>query len=218
MPIWSRLFSHFLFALFVLLIGVVCPVLGQEEWDEDEEPPPTEESPQVDWDDYMSTFYAPGDQTFFINLGITIPTVFYGKEGKLDHNLTLGGTGFLAYQYYNTAHVFIGGEIGGMFCGTKAGNMLFMVPMGLRLGYQFVVGRFEFPVSLLGGAIFQKYLEKNFFGLFVKPMASVFYRFSPDWSFGLNAAWWFVPEWTGNKDENVYGNFLELTLSAAYHF
>jgi hypothetical protein len=61
----------------------------------------------------------------------------------------------------------------------------------------------------------QTYLEKKYLGFFVKPGVSAFWRFNPDWSFGLNAAWWWVPQWAART---VHGNFLELSVSARYHF
>jgi hypothetical protein len=99
--------------------------------------------------------------------------------------------------------------------------MLYMIPFGLRVGYQFVVNRFEFPLSLMVGAAPQRKLEEGYFGPILKPGASAFWRFNADWSFGLNAAWWFVPQWPKPESgvrHSVYGNFLELTLSARYHF
>jgi hypothetical protein len=69
---------------------------------------------------------------------------------------------------------------------------------------------------MVGGAP-QKYLEEGSFGLIVTPGASVFWRYNPEWSFGLNGNWWWLPQWP--KDgKDVYGNFLELTLTARYHF
>jgi hypothetical protein len=104
-----------------------------------------------------------------------------------------------------------------MFASTLGENMLFMVPFGFRVGYQFVISRFEFPLSLLIGAAPTKYLDQGYFGLIIKPGASGYFRFNSDWSFGLNTNWWMVPQWP--KDgENVFGNFLEITLSARYHF
>jgi len=111
----------------------------------------------------------------------------------------------------------MGAELGGMFASTRAGNMLYIVPFGARFGYQFVIKRFEFPLSVMIGAAPQKYLSNGYIGLVVKPGASVFWRFNPDWSFGLNGVWWFVPEWPKNG-YNVNGNFMELTMSARYHF
>jgi hypothetical protein len=165
----------------------------------------------------MPSIYSAGDRTFCISAGMIFPTVFFDGSGKIEHNIGFGGTGFLSFQYFLTSHIFIGGELGGMFTPTISENMFFMVPMGLRIGYQFVVGRFEFPLSIMIGGAPQSYIEEWYFGLIIKPMASIFFRFFPDWSFGLNAAWWWTPQWP-KSGENFYGNFLELTLSAAYHF
>jgi hypothetical protein len=63
----------------------------------------------------------------------------------------------------------------------------------------------------------QRYLEKGYFGLILKPGASIFWRFNPEWSFGFNTFWWFVPQWPKNGNNSI-GNFVELTLSARYHF
>jgi hypothetical protein len=80
-----------------------------------------------------------------------------------------------------------------------------------------VVRRFEFPLTLMIGAAPQRYLEKGYFGLIIKPAASAFFRFNADWSFGLNAQWWILPQWPANG-KDATGNFLELSLSALYHF
>jgi hypothetical protein len=125
--------------------------------------------------------------------------------------------GSLAFNYFLGPHLFLGGELGGMFAGTRGENMLYIVPFGIRVGYQFILKRFEFPLTLMVGGAPQKYLDKGYFGLIVKPGAAGFFRFNPDWSFGLNANWWMVPEWPKNG-KNVLGNFLEITLSARYHF
>jgi hypothetical protein len=169
-----------------------------------------------DWPDVIPDLYSRGDKVFGISLGPLVSLFFIGDSGVLDNNVgPVGGTLSLSYTFFLNSHVFLGGELQGMFTPTVAENMLFMVPMGLRIGYQFVLGRFEIPLSLMAGFAPQIYLEKDYGGLFIKPAASLFWRFNPDWSFGLNAAWWWVPEWTART---VYGNFLELTLSARYHF
>jgi hypothetical protein len=94
--------------------------------------------------------------------------------------------------------------------------MLYIVPFGARIGYQFLFQRFEFPVSLMLGGAAQMYLERGYFGPIAKPAAAAYWRFSPDWSFGFNCAWWVVPQWPRNR-HTVYGNFVELTMSARYH-
>jgi hypothetical protein len=205
------------FLLVLLLSGRALPVFAQEE-DAPEEEEPGAPPIVSDWDSYIPDLYSLGDRTFNISLGVLIPTVFAGKglEGN-PHNLGLGGTGSLTFNFFLNSHFFLGGELAGAFVSTKGENMLFIVPFGIRAGWQFVVSRFEFPFTLMIGAAPQKYLDKGYFGLIIKPGASAFYRFSSDWSFGLNANWWIVPEWPANH-KDVVGNFVELTLSARYHF
>lgn len=203
--------------LFVLLL--VFPLLGLFS---QEQAPPNEnpESPPIgsERDDYNITMYSRGDKTFTISLGVLIPTIIAGKGmDDNEHGLKVGGTGSLAFNFFLTSNIFLGGELGGMFMATRAKNMLYMVPMGARVGYQFVYRRFEFPVSVLVGFAPQKYLESNYGGLIIKPGLSVFWRFNPDWSFGLNGNWWFVPQ-RPKDGQKALGNFLELTLAARYHF
>ncbi|AEF81926.1 TP0733 family outer membrane beta-barrel protein [Leadbettera azotonutricia] len=205
--------------LLLILALAGLPLYAQEDGDEPggggNPPAPPIES---DWDAFTPDLYARGDKTFVISLGVLIPTVFTGSglHGNED-NIKLGGTGSLAFNYFLGAHLFVGGELGGMFASTLGKNMLFIVPFGLRVGYQFIVKRFEFPISLMIGASPTKYLDQGYFGMIIKPGASAYFRFNSDWSFGLNTNWWMVPQWP--KDgENVFGNFLEVTLSARYHF
>jgi len=203
------------FFLMLLLILAVPGLFSQEA--ERPEAPPIES----EWIDYDTTLYSRGDKTFIITLGMIFPTYFGGAIEDNKHGLSMGGTGTLSFNYFLTPNFYLGGEISGMFAGTRGDNMLFIVPFGIRLGYQFVYRRFEFPLNLMIGAAPQKKLDEGYFGPILKPGASVFWRFNPDWSFGLNTFWWFIPQWPKPQDGvryNVYGNFLELTLSARYHF
>jgi len=196
----------------ILILFFVFSGLGLFAQEEDGEEPPFDS----EWVDIVSEPYSPGDTNFTITLGLVFPAFVSGIDTG-DHGLSIGGTGSLAFNYFFTSNFFVGGELSGMFAGTRRGNMLYMVPFGVRVGLQFWYGSFEFPVSLMIGAAPQSYIEKGYFGLFLKPGASVFWRFNPDWSFGLNGNWWFVPQWPANGYD-TYGNFIELTLSARYNF
>ena len=215
----SRTWSFFL-VLLLLIFPVLLLPAQEEEGPQEESPgsPPIES----DWSEYNASLYAKGDKTFIITLGLIFPTIISGTGIEHnEHGMSLGGTGSLAFNYYLSPHFFMGGEISGMFMGTRAKNMMYMVPFGIRLGYQFLIRRFEFPFTLMIGGAHQRYLQSGYFGLIIKGGVSAFWRFSPDWSFGLNTAWWFVPQWPKSIDGIKYkanGNFLELTLSARYHF
>jgi hypothetical protein len=174
---------------------------------------------ESDWSDIVSSTYSRGDKTFTISLGALFPTVFVGQSGKIDGNVKIGGTGSLSFNYFLNSVFFVGAEISGMFAPTLGKNMVYIIPIGVRVGYQFVLGSFEFPLALMIGMAPERYLEnEGYFGFFMKPSASAFWRFNTSWSFGLNTGWWWVPQWTSNKAEDVHGNFVELTLSARYHF
>lgn len=201
----------FLFLVCFLLISAGA-VFAQQET-EDEETPEGD-----DYEGVTPSTYSSGEQNFSFSVGIIVPLFFSNENGTVQTNINVGGMGYLAYNYFLTKGLFLGGELGGMFAGTIGENMLYIVPFGLRVGYQFTLGRFEFPISLMVGGAVQKYLETNYFGLFLKPSVSMFFRFNPDWSFGLNTAWWLVPQWTKESRKDMMGHFLEITLSARYHF
>jgi hypothetical protein len=192
-------------------IGAALPLAAQEE-------DPEEEFPAIIWDSYVPDLYRAGDRTFTISIGLQVPTIFTGKgmDGN-SSNIKLGGLLSLSFNYFLSPNWFVGAELGGMFAPTGGKNMLFIVPFGPRIGYQLAVNRFEIPLTLMIGAARQSYLEKVYFGLIIKPGVSGFFRFNPDWSFGLNAQWWILPQWPVNGKDAV-GNFLEISLSARYHF
>jgi hypothetical protein len=199
--------------VLILLAGLLLPLAAQESEDEnDEESPPSIES---DWSVINADLYSRGDKIFTITAGGLFPLFFLDGSGLVDNKVKIGGAFNLAYSYFINSRVFVGGEAGFMFAPTYGKNMLFMVPFGLRAGYQFLVWRFEFPISLMIGAAPQKKQVEEYFGFFAKIQASAFWRFIPSWSFGLTTSWWWVPQWA---EHTVHGNFAELTLSARYHF
>jgi hypothetical protein len=192
--------------VLILLGGLLFPLAAQEaEEDNDEENPPIES----DWSVINADLYSRGDKLFTITAGPLFPLFFMDESELLDNRVYIGGTFNLGYNYFINSNIFVGGEAGFMFAPTWGKNMLFMIPFGLRAGYQFVVWRFEFPLSLMVGMAAQKKQTEEYFGLFAKLQGSVYWRFIPSWSFGITASWWWVPEWA---DHTVYGNFSELTM------
>jgi len=207
-----------LWALLLILLLFIPGLYAQEL--------PSEDQGDIEFDsdyaNYRPSLYTMGDKIFTISLGTLFPVYFAGAVENNNHGIRpVGGTGSLAFSFFINSSVFLGGELSGMFLATRGGNMFYMVPIGARVGYQFIFRRFEFPITFMIGGAPTLYLETNHFGFFMKAGASAFFRFNPDWSFGLNAFWWFAPQWPKSEDGvryNVYGNFVELTLSARYHF
>jgi hypothetical protein len=186
----------------------------------------TEEPPlETEWARYVPTPYSRGDQTFGINLGLAFPLFYIDKEdGFVETKMNLGGLASLSYNYYLGPRLFFGGELTGAFFSTIAKTNYFIVPLGLKIGYQFVHNRFEFPVSVLLGVAPQQYQSTSYFGFFAKPSVSGFFRITPDWSLGLTTALWWVPQWTSKKRDgytgnvNIHGFFLDTTIGVRYHF
>ena len=179
---------------------------------------------ETDWYGELPSLYSLGDKTFSISLGLTFPTLFFRHDGKLEEsNINpAGGTGSLSLNVFLNAHIFLGGEIGGQFNGTLGQNMLYIIPIGFRAGYQFLVSQFEIPLSLVVGFAPQRLLNLGYIGLFLKGVASAYYRFNPDWSFGIDLSWTWIPQRPRNHTEanprNADGNFANLIFSARYHF
>jgi hypothetical protein len=203
--------------IFFLFLLLSLPVLlyGQEEDNEEDDP-----SIDSEWDYYETDYYTTGDKTFTVSIGGIFPTVFASNGRLIDHNLTppAGFTGALAYTYYINSRIYVGGEIQGLSILTISKNYLFLVPIGARVGYQFALSRFEFPVGIALGMAFHRYLELGYSGFYLRGGGSAYFRFNSEWSFGLSASWGWFPEWTPKKSESIDGNLADVMLSVRYHF
>jgi hypothetical protein len=202
------------------LLPFVCAVLVAAGLGAQEDP--GEVPAEEDWAGFMPGLYSAGDQIFGLSLGIAVPTVFVKPGGGfIPDNMTLGGTGSLSYDYFLGSHLFVGGELQGMFAPTLGDHILIVIPIDLRAGYQFVYNRFEFPLSLgLGIAPQQLRTSKSYsyLSFFMKPRAAAYFRINPDWSVGITTAWWWIPQTTKDPAETVHGHFFEATLAVRYHF
>lgn len=205
----------------VSLSLLLCAVSLYAQEEDTEEPPPVE----TDWSRYITSGYSRGDQTFGIALGGVFPLFYMDQQkGALETKMNIGGLGALYYNYFLGSHLFWGIELTGAFCSTVAKANYFIVPFGARIGYQFVVKRFEFPLSLMIGMAPQQYQTTSYFGLFAKPAASVFFRFNSEWSFGVTGGFWWVPQWTGKEragyrgSVSIHGFFAEANIGVRYHF
>ncbi len=151
-----------------------------------------------------------GDQFIKISLSLDIPL---GMKG-----LNLGGSGTIGYSYFLFDNFSVGGEANFSYMTTIGSNVFYYVPLIARATYQFTAGRFEIPLSVGVGITFQSYLNRNYYGLIIKPEVGGYFRYSPDWSFGLAVALNVLPQWYSNKSYNRVGNILDVSASVRYHF
>jgi hypothetical protein len=200
-------------ALFLILFfGFSVLLFAQDDGDPEREP---------DWvDTFSNDLYSNGDQTFSMALGVGFPLAFITNGEVIDHKITppIGGTGILNYNYYFNSRFFTGGELGLLFLPTIGGNTVFMTFFGVRVGTQFILWRFEFPISMSLGGTIQTYLDFGYFGFYMKGGASVFFRITHDWSFGVTSNFCWFPQWTNEPPKNIDGLFVDLAIVGRYHF
>ena len=200
---------HKAIAVFILLfIGLPVLISAQNNPDVD------------DWDDFRTDLYARGDQTFIISLGITVPIAFLNNGSARDMKFSspVGGGGSLSYNYFLNSNMFFGAELNCAFLTSVNGDTLFILPLGGRIGYQFLVWKLEVPVFASIGMAWHRFLGLGYFGLYTKGGVSAYYRPTTNWSFGLSSNIYWLPEWTNDKSKNMDGIVMDFTLSARYHF
>jgi hypothetical protein len=226
-PVQPAKFSAFKALFIVIMFSLFTfPLAAQDEGSEDGEEEDTRPPIDSRWQDSFFETFSKGDSVFNINLGLIFPVAFsVGDVSQYDP--PVGGSGMLSASFFLNSHVFTGFGVQGMFTPTIGEHMLYIVQMGPHIGYEWVAGRFEFPLSFTAGWAWEMYLDHLYFGFFAKPQFSALFRAFTDWSFGLTAAWLFVPQWgskvtddTGAavKGNDAVGNFLSVTLMAQYHF
>ena len=169
--------------------------------------------------------YGIGDQTFSISAGTILPLFISGVDGTTVggfSKLSLGAAGSLRWTTFLNNEMALGVDLGGMFALTKLDRVLIMLPLSGIFTY--AVRFYPFEVLLQGslGVNFLKLEDDLYIGPIVKPGASFYWNYSGEWSFGIQAEYWFVPEvYFGNSVPSVhsaFGNFLGITLRTLYHF
>ncbi len=172
-------------------------------------------------------YHSMGDQIFSINAGLFFPLFFQnpspgsGEDAISSTNLSMGGTGHLYYGAYLNNNVILGMEIGAMFARSPNKNNFYMVPIMFRGTYEFQLKNnlFTIPVHLGAGMSMTSYLDDFHVDMIFKPGAGFFWNQSSDWSFGTNLTYWWVPQiYPSDPDYNRLGNFMDMSLSAVYHF
>jgi hypothetical protein len=168
--------------------------------------------------------YSLGDQTMAINAGLYVPLFLLPSgtwllAGSPPH-LSLGVVGSLAWAAYVTPQIRVGAEVGGNFTLSPNSNTLFMLPILAKASYVFTAYPFDIPVSFALGMNIVKYVDKSTIDLLLRPGVSVYWVYSSSWSFGLNFNYWFDMQFGGVAPANPLniGNFLEISLSALYHY
>lgn len=196
-------------SLLICAYLLLCAPFFAQESNEQEN---LQNSSTLNNDNYVYKINQIGDQ--FIQLGLTgnIPI-----KPALSQ-LLFGGSGSLGYQRFVLDNLSIGGNIKFAYNPTIGANVLYYVPIMANASYHFTNGKFEFPISLNIGGAFENYNDRSYFGIVVKPEASAYFRFSSDWSFGINSGVYIIPQWYDDTSDNYTGIITDIGLSVRYHF
>jgi hypothetical protein len=227
-----------LYLLLILLFLLVVPATlysqegGEESSPEAEEEPPSSENENEDEEgqdeeepeENLGVFrpYSLGDQFFSLKAGLFIP-LFFGTPnwGVEATNLTLGGTGNIEWGAFLNSSLSLGADLSGMFAFSPLERTLIIIPLTAKLTWWLRAGSFDFPLHMELGVNFTKLDADLYFGMIVKPGVSAYWNMNSEWSFGLNVVYWWVPQWYARADMREYtryGNFMNVTVSALYHF
>lgn len=201
---------------------------GQEQPDEGPSPklPETEEPP----DEEFIEPYDLGSQHFTIEAGGFRPLFFHfpfaSKVEDLDtfesafDQMTWGGTGSLAWGSYISKRFSLGVELAGTFSFSPNGYVHSLIPITMRSEYLLRKGSFEFPLHINTGVVFNKFRDQLYFGAIVIPGITGYYNLNAEWGLGLSVDYWWVPEiyFKDKKNRTGFGNMLDISFSARYHF
>jgi len=164
--------------------------------------------------------YSLGDQTLSINAGGFFPLFLVGGSPNVGSlNLSIGGVGTIDWAAYIAPHWRVGASLGGAFTFDPNFTALLMVPIVAKIQYLIDFYPWEIPLTFGAGMNIVKYSADSTIDLLIKPGTGVFWSYNASWSFGLNLNWWWDMQFTNaNSSGYTAGNFLEVTLSALYHY
>lgn len=172
-------------------------------------------------EDYFGGLHRKGSQLISLNAGADIPLFILTDSFAFEQaNLGVGASFTLGYQYFIANRLTIGGSLCGAFNGTIGGRTLFVAPIAFKLGYWWGKGTMEYNVGADLGLSILRLSGDGVISPFTKLGGGAYAQVSEAWSLGGLVYWWLIPEihLGSNSDLTRYGNFLEVSLSALYHF
>lgn len=164
-----------------------------------------------------------GDKVFTIDLGLDAPLFFQDMEGSMHTtNLSPGGVLGMSMEGYLNNNYRLGGGFKLNFSANPNGKFLFTLPFFFRNTWENRFYPFSLRGSLDAGLMVLSYTEQVKVDPFLSPSVALSYSVNPQWSAGLNLAYWWVPQiYWGREDlqaQNRFGNFAEVSLGFTYHW
>lgn len=192
--------------LVIFVLAVLAPSVAQD----------------VTQDTYFGGLHRKGSQLISISAGGGIPLFILPASPTPGdaYPLNLGASLNIGYQYFVANRLSIGGALSGAFNGTVGGRNLFMAPLSFRAGYWFGKGSFEGSLGADLGFAIMRLSGNGVISPFTKAGGAAYFQVSEAWSLGGQVYWWLIPELHYGTESAYtrYGNFLEISLGAVYHF
>lgn len=167
-----------------------------------------------------------GDKALTLGLGTNI-ALFYQDLAFNSYppNLSLGGFLALDLDFYLNNNWLLGGRVRGSFNATPNGNIIFLVPILFKGTYEIKFWPFSVPFWLGGGITFVSFKQAFEVNPALQFGSGIYYHVSSQWGFGLNINYlWIAQVYSGNEaagigtDQSRFANFLDIGLSAVFHF
>ena len=178
--------------------------------------------PQMEGTDYFGGLHKKGSQLISLTTGAEIPLFILPADAAATSTYPLGvGASFsLNYEYFVANRLAIGGSLCGAFNTTVGGRTLFMAPIALKLGYWWGSAPMEYTLGVDLGLNIMRLSGNGVITPFAKAGGGAFVQMTQAWSLGGQIYWWFIPElhYGASTGLNRYGNFLEISIGALYHF
>jgi hypothetical protein len=164
--------------------------------------------------------YSLGQQTLSISAGLFVPLFLQSFDWEYAKtHLKLGAAGSLQWGIHLSNNWMTGLEVGGVLSKDINDASFFMLPITAKAAYIIHFFPFEFPIFVGTGLNIVKLEDVLNLTWIIKPGFSSIWKYNINWGFGLNAVYWWVPQfWSDDRDKGRMGNFLELTLTAQYNF
>lgn len=170
-----------------------------------------------------------GDQAFAISAGLFVPLPVYllndwpkagYTKGFTDSKLSIGGLGSLAYSFYLSGNFKLGIQVTGSFARDINYNFAYLIPIVAKASWEFHPwSRISIPLHIGLGMVMTSYKDYFVIDPIIRPGFGVYFDWNYEWSFGMDMSYWFVPQLgSSDKSQRSIAQFVDVTLTAEYHF
>lgn len=205
------------FFVLLVILSIVCGsvLLAQEQ-------APEQGTAQSDATASIPVFsqFEKGDILFSLSAGTAFGLGFFNPTtGSFDPaNLKPSFTILLSLQRFMTPNIVLGGEVAGYFFSTINDRQFFLAPLGARIGYAFDLNPFFIIPTVSLGAAIMRLSDIGHIDPYIKTGAVFGWSPSQEICYTIHADLMTIPQFYSDSSQNRTGLFLDLIISATYHF